>query len=362
MIPAWKVKREWNRFKMQLLQWHWFLFGGLRRRQYDRQRGQTIVQTEGLRPVSADVAILLIYQPAGLLPSLYSELDHFHAKGIAVIVVSNAPISQTDLERLRTHCHLILQRPNYGYDFGGYRDGVLTLFQRGISPENLFILNDSVWFPLTQDSHLIEDAKASSADLFGIYYNEKAREPHRSHLQSYFYRFNHRLVSSAAFENFWRNLTLTNNKYMVIRQCEMKLTDAFQAKGFSIAYLYDMAKMRAAILALNDVELHQMLRYQSIVDTRSAKALAPLIEDGPDAPEWRNRVEALVREGRIGRYFLILHPLVLLRELGAPVLKKDRQPMYQLQRKELFRAGLAGDFLPALNYEIAHWDDIKNAH
>ena len=104
MIAAWKVKREWTRFKMQLQQWHWFLFGAMRRRRYDRTRKDTIIYSEGARPIVADVAILLIYQPKGLLQSLYAELDYLHAKGIATIVVSNSQIGAEDLRRLQQHC------------------------------------------------------------------------------------------------------------------------------------------------------------------------------------------------------------------------------------------------------------------
>ena len=361
MIAAWKLKREWNRAKMQLEQWHWFLFGAMRRRRYDQTRKQTVIYSEGARPMAADVAILLIYQPKGLLHSLYLELDYLHAKGIATIVVSNAPIARDDLERLQSHCHLVLQRPNYGYDFGGYRDGVLTLFERGINPQNLFILNDSVWFPLNVDSTLIDQARQSAADLFGIYYNERPKTPQRSHLQSYFYRFNRQLVISAAFETYWRELTLTNNKYMVVRQCEIKLTYAMQAQGFSIDFLFNNASLKSAILALNDVELYDMVRYQVQVDTRLAATLTPLIAEGPLVKDWRTKIEALVGQGRVGKYFLILHPLVLLRELASPILKKDRQPMYQLQRQELFRYGLAQGFSQSLLDEMTGWDDQSSS-
>ena len=360
MIAAWKVKREWNRFKMQLAQWHWFLFGGLRRKHYDRTRAKTIRYTEGARPLASDVAILLIYQPSGLLDSLFTELDHLHAKGIATIVVSNAPIASQDLERLQKQCHLILQRPNYGYDFGGYRDGVLTLFERGITPDNLFILNDSVWFPLDPQCQLIDHSRSSEADLFGIYYNERPKTPHRSHLQSYYYRFNRRLVASQEFETYWRDLTLTNNKYMVVRQCEIKLTHALSSRGYTIDYLFDNAKVRRAILVLSDPELLVMLRYQAQVETRLVEAAAPLIAEGISAENWRQRVQVLVDEGRLGKYFLILHPLVLLRELGSPILKKDHQKIYQLQRQELFQSGLDGSFPRPLRDEIAQWDDITD--
>lgn len=356
MIAAWKLKREWNRFKMQVEQWHWFLFGAMRRRRYDKTRRDKIVYSEGLRPIAADVAVLLIYQPTGLLESLFVELGHMHDKGIATIVVSNASITAKDLERLLPHCHLVLQRPNYGYDFGGYRDGVLTLFERSIKPANLFVLNDSIWFPLTADSKLIDQARESAADLFGIYYNERPKTPERSHLQSYFYRFSGRLVASQEFEDYWRDLTLTNNKYMVVRQCEIKLTYALQSRGFSIDFLFNNAILRTAILALNDADLRDVLRYQSKVETRSSELLAPLIAHGSSGTNWREKVGNLVNNEIIGKYFLILHPLILLKELGSPVLKKDGQPMYRLQRQELQRCGMDDTFIPSVRSEILQWD------
>ena len=250
-----------------------------------------------------------------------------------------------------------MQRPNYGYDFGGYRDGVLTLFERGIVPENLFVLNDSIWFPLNAESRLIDQARSSTADLFGIYYNERPKTPNRSHLQSYFYRFSRRLVASPEFESYWRELTLTDNKFMVVRQCEIKLTNTFCSSGFSLGYLFSYSSVQKAILALTDAELQELLRYQVKVETRLAPVLAPLIAKGHSDSECRARVEDLVGEGRLGNYFLSNHPLVLLRELGSPILKKDRQPMYQLQRQELFRCGLSQNFSQPLQDELAGWDE-----
>lgn len=359
MIPVWKLKRELKRLKMQVSQWHWFLFGALRRRAYDKKRVDLITYTEGARALKANVAILLIYQADGLLPSLFLELDHLWAKGITTIVVSNAPISPQDRERLQGHCHLILERPNYGYDFGGYRDGVLTLFERGITPDNLFILNDSIWFPLTSDCSLIETALNCEADLFGISYNDRPHKPYRKHIQSYFYRFNRRVLDAPVFEAHWRNMLLTNNKLMVVNQCEKKLTHAISSAGFSVDYMFDTKDLHRAAVRLSDEELSEFLSYCAQTNTRIEAALEPYVGANMSDPGWRSGLEKFILAGGLGNYLLILHPLVLLQIMGAPILKKDRQPIYKLQRSEIFRCGLDSALIPVMREEIGLWDSPK---
>lgn len=352
LLPWWKIKREWRRLLLQADQWHWVLFGAARRRRHDRDRDQRIILTEGDCPPSPDVAVLLIFQPGGVLASTLAELDHFLAKGFAPVVVSNTLLAAHDLELLRGRCHLILQRPNYGYDFGGYRDGILTLLDRHTPIRNLVVKNDSIWFPLSADCNLLDRARASEADLFGIFLNDAKH----LHIQSYFYHFGPRILASPFFEEYWRGLVVSDNKHMVVHRCEMLLTKAFSAKGFSVEPVYQIADVRAAMKSLDDAALETLLRYYVQVETRSVPYLQALIGQSAADPAWRERVEALIDSSRFGKYFMITHPLVLFGKLHCPVLKKDRQPMYQLQRAELFRAGLADAFPDVVRSEIAGWD------
>ncbi|MGH1331593.1 MAG: rhamnan synthesis F family protein [Paracoccaceae bacterium] len=331
----------------------------MRRRSYDKKRAKLIKYTDGARALKSNVAILLIYQADGLLPSLFTELDHLWAQGVSTIVVSNAPISPQDRAKLQSHCHLILERPNYGYDFGGYRDGVLTLFERGISPDNLFILNDSIWFPLTDDCTLIESAIANEADLFGISYNDRSHDIYNQHIQSYFYRFKKRVIDSSHFEEHWRNLLLTNNKLMVVNQCEKKLTYAMTSKGFTVDFMFDTKDLRRYAAQLDDADLRDFLYYCTQTNTHIADALQPFIDAQENNRDWRQGLEKFILSGGLGDYLLIMHPLILLRSMRTPVLKKDRQYIYQLQRKEIFRCGLDSKMTPIIRDEIAQWDRPK---
>ena len=354
-LPAWKIRREWERLRQQAGQWHWYVAGPARKSLYEFRRRSLVNVSQGDHPRWPDVAIVLIYQPKGVLSSLLTELQHLSDNGFSPVVVSNLPVSDEDLALLKPLCHLIIQRPNFGYDFGGYREGILTVLDQAVPIRNLVVKNDSVWFPLVPDCDLLDRARNSSADLYGIYLNEYRRKPQRTHLQSYFYRFGPRLVRSAEFRTYWRNLWLTDNKHMVIRQCEMKLTEWFRTRGRTIEALYTLSDLQAALKSLTDEELYEVLRYHVQVDTRSFVQLQNYI-DNPGLPGWRSAVDALIDTEALGRYLMIAHPLPLIAKLNCPVLKKDRQPMYQLQRAELARTGILEKMTDAVRAEILSWD------
>lgn len=356
MIPLWKVKRELARLRLQLAQWHWFLFGTARRRAHDAARARLVTVTEGAAPLTPDVAILLCYQPGGVLTSFLAEVDHFRARGFAPVVVSNLPLSGKDLSALQSRAHLVIQRPNYGYDFGGYREGIKTLWDRGVTPRNLVIKNDSIWFPIWPDDDLLDRALADPADLWGLYLNQSVRRGELAHLQSYFYRFSGRLCAAPEFREWWENLFLSDNKHAVIHQCEIKLTGWFRDRGFSTGSLVDTARLRAALLDLDEAALLQVLAYQAQVETRIAPWVAPILAAGRITPEDRALIAEKSARGAIGSYLMISHPSVLLDRLKMPVLKKDRQAIYALQRREIGQSSVAAGLLPMIRVEIAQWD------
>ena len=355
-FPLWKIRRESKRFKMQFSQWSWFVFGAARKFYYDKFEQHKIQYTDGNQPVLKDIAIILIYQPDGIFDSLRFELEYMISKGIAPIIVSNVPLKEGDRNHLKDLSHLIIERPNYGYDFGGYRDGVKAILKRGYNPENLFILNDSIWFPLNKNCTLIDKARANPADVFGIFCNDVLHRKNKYHLQSYFYRFKGSLVASDQFRRYWQQITLTNNKHMVVRQCEMKLTQWFAKKGSTFDALHDLNGLFAATKKLNDDELLAYMRYLAKVSTRTKHLVSPYHNATQLSVEERAELDDHIEKGRLGKYFLNSHPLVLIREMNSPTLKKDKQFMYIEQRRALFEWGFSDHFDERILAEISSWD------
>ncbi len=263
---------------------------------------------------------------------------HLTASGYAVHLVSNAPLQPSEIARLRPLCRRIIERPNHGYDFGGYRQAILECLGSGLPIRRLLILNDSVWFPALRDCDLLQRLHATGADLAGaVYYDH--RSPHRVHLQSYLVAFSARAVASAAFRAFWRGYAMSNNKVRTIRNGEMRLTRVCLEAGLSVAALYtahqapDLQDLPACVRA-----------HTADYDRDRAATLSDADSGG---------------EGARGGYILSNHPVVNIEVLGFPILKKDRGAPYRLQRDALRApeaAGLRARLEPSVLAAVERWD------
>jgi hypothetical protein len=118
-----KLTREIKRLRAQISSCFAPVFGLLNRIRYDRRRAQSVLRTRGDMTRRDDMAVLVIFQPNGLLDTTFSTLDWLNRQDISTVVVSNLPLTSADRERLCKHAALVIERPNIGYDFGGYREG-----------------------------------------------------------------------------------------------------------------------------------------------------------------------------------------------------------------------------------------------
>ncbi len=214
MIPGWKIRRELDRASQRLRAAIGKLYEPLIQRAYDRKRTSVVKVHQGGVPLTDRVALVLTYQPKGFAASLLKICAHLPAKGYAPLVVYNAPATEANLRILAPETWTILLRPNYGYDFGGYRDGILHLRDLGIVPSQFIILNDSIWYPLNDSDTLIERLEGSGFGLAGAMLQEgdpakKARSSrHRDFIESFFYLVDGACYRSAAFAKFWTDFPM----------------------------------------------------------------------------------------------------------------------------------------------------------
>lgn len=345
-MKLWKIKRELRRAWQHALMVPEAVFGPGQRRRYDARKAGLIQVTQGAQPLQSRVAVFLLYQPRGILASTLQTCRHLEQSGFAVVAVSNAPLSDSDRASLLAETHQVMERPNFGYDFGGYRDGVLHVLDSGFAPDTLLVLNDSIWFPLTPDCEFLDRLKAQTADVYG---------PVRSHdhLQSYMYAFKGGLVGSAFFRDLWQNLPTSNNKVAVVLRCEKLLSSHIQKAGFTMGWFRSSADSVEAICRLPDAELAEVMRYDQQNDNSLGRALKGF---RPEGPGWRDQALALCKATLGLRYILKDHPTVLIRDLQLPLLKKDRAPQYALQRRALIASPLFATLDPAVATEIRQWD------
>lgn len=217
---------------------------------YDYFLKRGVVAINGDLPFRGKCAIFLIFPEPNLNIGHLDSLNYFNMEGYSPIVVSNALISDEELELLRPITHKVIIRPNFGYDFGGYRDGILSLYCRRYELSHLALFNDSCWFPLHDSVSWLPVAEKMNVDFAGAlahagadWYNflteaEMSKKGNRKYLDLYHYCSFALLFSRGALErkdfwNFWENLRISSSKDRTIRYGERALSKFMFNKNFS---------------------------------------------------------------------------------------------------------------------------------
>ena len=297
-LPLWKLRREAKRAVRQIvglpgLTWEYLFLRPL----YDRRTSRQMVVHEGARPVVGEVAIYLVYAPQGLLGSHHDMLAQLAADGITPVVVSNLPLSGADRETLLAQSALVIERPNVGYDFGGYRDAVLQLEPHLATLDRLYILNDSVWM-IEAPQSWFQQVRAAGRDFVGATSNfgiaRLDAEDFRNltwrytpdhanfHYASYALAVGPNILQDPEFMAYWRDFRLSNNKKRTVRRGEIGLTKWVQAQGHSHCATCDVTDLDHEIEALDNTALDDLARHLVIPeDTRLTQQHAIALQSDP---------------------------------------------------------------------------------
>ncbi len=250
MIPTWKIKRELGRVKQQFInlpgKTATYFFGA---RYYDLVLAKKRRLVDGQIERSAKRAVYLIYPANGLLKSHLRTLKFLADNSISTTVVSNLPLSAEDEAEVLKHCHVYIERANFGYDFGGYRDGVLSMKDELAQTKQLILMNDSVWFPLYPDTDWLEQIDALGVDYASSVSSEnksnipkldnsKFNQGYRPHDKLFHYgsfslAIGPKILAHPGFLQFWKSFPLSNKKKATILRGEIGLTTWVRENGFT---------------------------------------------------------------------------------------------------------------------------------
>jgi len=355
VIPVWKLKRELARIGQQLripISFTWAIVG---KYLYERNKHRHVRLSAGKIACHPDIAIVLIYQPIGLQASLFETCRHLVSHGISPFIVSNAPLQEHDRNRLLERSYLIMERPNFGYDFGGYRDGILHLLDSGIFPSNLLVMNDSIWFPTLDKTDLIATIRNQDNDLFGPVFNDRLKNKKLSHLQSYMFNFKHRVLYDPAFRRYWERLVVSGNKQLVVRLCEMRMTRKLQDLGFSLGYIWTAEDGIKAMKMLHASQLSAALDYIGSTQPKIAARITSLRQLRMGEAEI---LDTVTGSYSTAPYLLKLPAWLLIDMLGLPFLKKDRSYPYRKQRIDFLQTPPKLQINSIIQAEIIRWDQI----
>ncbi|QAX27949.1 rhamnan synthesis F family protein [Leisingera sp. NJS204] len=302
--PLWKITRELKRPLQQITQLPSRLGSLLLGRwYYDAFLARNIRCTEGAIPAGPQPAVYLIFPSQGLQASHFLALRYLIDSGYAPVVVSNIPLSDEDRQRLSDVCWLCIERPNFGYDFGGYRDGLLAARARLEQIDRLVLLNDSSWFPLPEAGDWLKEAQALDADFAAAACNyghprvdaENFRSINWGYSTasrnfqycSYALMLSGRLMEDPGFLRFWQRFPLTNNKKFIVRRGETGLTQWVLAHGFSHGAVLKTADLDQRLAQLPREEIRRIAKETVIFGRPSLAALkARLLSDGAQAEDY----------------------------------------------------------------------------
>ncbi|MFK7877639.1 MAG: rhamnan synthesis F family protein [Paracoccaceae bacterium] len=229
-----------------------------------------------MHPATQRRAIYLIYPEHGVLDSHIMALNWLHQHGVSALVVSNLALSDFDRARLTPCCWAILERPNIGYDFGGYRDGVLQIADQLSDLQQLIILNDSTWFPLPGSQDWLQNVSDLGVDFAGAvpHMAVKAQDSAtfqdqrwtydatstRFYYASFALAFGPNILKDAGFLEYWQSLRLASAKNTTVRRGEVGLSQWVLKRGYTHASTLELTKLDQHLAQLGLDRLRQITR------------------------------------------------------------------------------------------------------
>jgi Rhamnan synthesis protein F len=352
-LELWKVKREALRTALKIYDRARYPFDRIKQVHYDTNFHNLTKTTSGKQTASDKVAVFFVYQPDKLGRSIFVTCKFLSEKGYSVILVSSTPISAIDKQDLTEHCWKILERPNYGYDFGGYRDGLRIMQESGIKPEKLIILNDSIWFPLSSECRLIERLDAENISFNSpVYEGNPRRSKKNQHFQSFFFLLDRRAIESSCFVDFWKNYKISSAKRVVLLRGEKGFSQAMFSGGFGKSLISTKIILSERLREQSNEFLRITLGYAAYDDPLLLAEAQQLLANFADTEEWRvlaldHMADALTRTHPLG---IFIYATIKLMEFSF-LKKRSFAAAFDGMRWQYLRAVENGD-LPSPHPDI----------
>lgn len=348
--PLWKIRREVAKTPNQIKKIGALAVSRSRKARHDREKWEQINLLDGDVAPSRKVAIFLIFQPGKVLESTLVTLKHLTSNGYAPLLVSNCPLSAEDNARLKPLCWKIMQRPNVGYDFGGYRDGIEFLKSEDDLPDCLLVLNDSIWFPMREDTDIVKQMEARKSDVVGMSLNGNSRP----HIQSFFFLFKG-IISDPAFLDYWQKLPLYDHKRLVVKRCEIGMTGALENLGYSTECIFKIEQAWDVVRSMDRSRLLDFISYMKTAGIGRIQEMVALEKLVLSDEDWSHELNVCLEHGVFGSYLPTLDPRLLFDTLGFPALKKVKEHKYEVQRRYFLDANFSNHLDETVLREIQNW-------
>jgi hypothetical protein len=210
---------------------------------------EKMTHTKGLNELSANLCVFCSFAPKGILNSTWKYLEEIKENGFSIHLLSTAPLSESDLNRLKTLCYKITEKENFGQDFACYKISILEHYK---AVENILIANDSVIGPLFPLKEVFDEMQAKECDFCGITDYIPIRDYNKKdsyHIASWFVLFKKSVLNSKAFLNFWQDFKPTSFRKKNVYLGEFKLHKIITESNFKCESYINSQKLMNLIEA-----------------------------------------------------------------------------------------------------------------
>lgn len=354
--PAWKVKRELERIRVKLeLFVSARLYDPLRKPIYDLTAHRRQRLTQGNMALTDRVAVFVVYQPKGIPPSIFLTLEHLRQNRFSVLLVSNGPLRPEDRTRLAQDVSLVVERPNVGYDFGGYRDGIRHLWSLKQDLSLLILMNDSTWFPLRRDDDSLARMEALGGDLVGhIFKTESEEKRGNDHVESHLLMISSDFVQSRDFHRYWSSYRMSDKRATTNGKGEKAFSQLAIRSGRSVRSLLGREWLMSVLQGLDDADLERVLRHTIDSFSRRQRDLSGVRRLLASGEPWREAFLAWTDHSLRNSYSFLLSaafvmPALVYGRMGFA--KKANDIRFHMAREELLDLEASG-MIPPIADEV----------
>jgi hypothetical protein len=203
---------------------------------------------DGVRPDrdAKRIALYVHYSPGGQVSDMVRrQLALLAGSGFSIVFISMAArIPEDDWQAVRELCALVVQRENFGRDFGAWHDVMPEVARRWADLDELMLVNDSVLGPIRALEPVIETMRAGGEGLFGLTESLQGG----SHLQSYMLLARGR-GAVGDLEQFLTAMHISHSKWLLIQMGEIKLARWMRKRGHRVAAVFGYDRLVQAAAA-----------------------------------------------------------------------------------------------------------------
>jgi hypothetical protein len=268
--------------------------------------------TEGSRHTGSNKFVIFVLYSTRIPQFTLNAIDAFNRASFNLIIVSNEKIDASTRSFLLGRSCLLIERLNFGRDFGGYRDGIRIALHRFKNITRLILANDSVFYLENGIDQLVM-ALDGADDFIGV----SEIFEHHYHVASFLLSFGSRIINDSVFRRFWECYLPISTRIWAILEGEGELTKRLVAAGYRPHILFKAEQLRAELQCLSTSETKRT----ATLFPEKIRAVLEGYVDQPDASV-KGFADVVANEV-LARNQMHAAGFAFMKFLGLPLFKRD---------------------------------------